>query len=289
MITRRQFMCGAAGVCCVSILDAGWKHAAAMSPPRIVSLDDFFSEMLVAMHQPPVAMTMRNGAPPPHLVQYLGELKSAGLHSAPDYEAIVSVQPDLIVGQAARFYAEEPLLRAIAPTLLLNEPSGDWRPFMKNFAVRLQLVDAARAAILDHDAKVADLRNRITDRAGSQRVLILRIRQRDIRVYGTLRRSGPVLYDDLGLRPHQLTPKDKANTTISPEVIPYLDADRIFLMAEDERRTSRIEETRIWQSLPAVQAGRVHKVNIAWWNQSTGPISASRVLDDVDRAFGVAP
>lgn len=273
---------------CAQVLDNQFSLATPVPPRRIVALDAFFAEMLAAMGAPPVAMTMRDGAPPPHLAAFLGNVTSLGLHSAPDFEAVIGARPDLILGQRARFAAEASLLNAIASTLLLDEPAGGWRSFMLALSMPLELEGPAATAIAHYDDRAKALREKLADAADAETVLLMRVRQRDIRVYGMLRRGGLVLQRDLGLKPHHLTPPDRDNVTVSAEIIPRLDADRLFLMVEDERRMGTIEAGPLWQGLPAVKAGRVCRVDIAWWNQSVGPVSFGRVLDDVAAAFGIA-
>lgn len=255
---------------------------------RIVALDAFFAEMLAAMGLPPVAMTMRaGGAPPPHLTELLGDIASVGLHSAPDYEAVIGMRPNLIVAQAHRFATEAELLGAIAPTLLQNEPAGDWRSFMMDLAAGVGRQAAAEQAISRYDRRAANLRAHLINLDPQPTVLLLRVRQKDIRIYGGPRRAGPVMYHDLGLVPHALTPRDRKHDTVSEEIIPRLDAGVLLLMAEDEARMSAIEETALWRRLPAVQNGQVHRVNMAWWNRSVGPISFGRILDDIAAVFGL--
>ena len=256
--------------------------------PRIVALDAFFAEMLAAMGLPPVAMTMRaGGTPPPHLAEALSDIASVGLHSAPDYEAVISMQPDLIVGQVHRFSTEAELLGSIAPTLLQNEPAGDWRSFMMDLARGVGRQVDAEQSISRYDRRAATLRAHLTRLDPQPTVLLLRVRQKDIRIYGGPRRAGPVMYDDLGLQPHVLTPRERKHATVSEEIIPRLDAGVLLLMAEDKARMSAIEETALWRSLPAVQNGQVHRVNMAWWNRSVGPISFGRIIDDVAAVFGL--
>ncbi|MDZ7851643.1 MAG: iron-siderophore ABC transporter substrate-binding protein [Halomonas sp.] len=280
-------------------LVAPWAYARVLRDPRdldvsenqkrIVALDAFFAEMLAAMGLPPVAMTMRaDGTPPTHLADALGDIASVGLHSVPDYEAVIGMRPDLIVGQAARFASEASLLGSIAPTLLLNEPADDWREFMTALSDGLGRRAEAEQAISAYDRRVANMRESLASRGRRPTVLLLRVRQKDIRIYGGERRAGLVMYRDLGLEPHALTPIDNKNITISMEIMPQIDADVLLLMAEDEARMSSIEQSELWRRLPAVQAGRVHRVNMTWWNRSVGPISFGRVLDDIGKVFGLS-
>lgn len=111
------------------------------------------------------------------------------------------------------------------------------------------------------------------------------MREKDIRVYGGARRAGPVLFEDLGLTPHESVALDDDHTEISMENILSLTADHIFLMVEDEAKMSVIESSELWQRLPAVAAGHVYRVNIEPWNQSVGPISFGVVIDAVQSAL----
>ena len=290
---RRLLIAIAAGLVAPSSLAQVVRDFASLAPvtpaQRVVALDAFFAEMFAAMGLPPVAMTMRaGGEPPPHLAPVLGNIASVGLHSAPDYEAVISAEPDLILGQAARFANESALLGSIAPTLLRNEPAADWRSFMMGLAGGVGRRAEAESAITRYDQRAATLRAALKDRTDQPTVLLLRVRQKDIRIYGGARRAGPVMYRDLGLLPHALTPLDRKHVTISEEVIPRIDADVLLLMAEDEDRMSRIEKTALWRGLPAVRAGQVHRVNMAWWNRSVGPISSERILEDIADVFGLS-
>jgi iron complex transport system substrate-binding protein len=56
-------------------------------------------------------------------------------------------------------------------------------------------------------------------------------------------------------------------------------------MVEDAEKMTTIEQSELWQRLPAVQAGHVYKVNIEPWNQSVGPISFAVIIDDVSAAL----
>jgi iron complex transport system substrate-binding protein len=290
-LTRRMFLTALCAGAFAPASDAQVLNAlaeiAARLPRRIVALDGFFAEMLASIGVPPVGMTMRSvGTPPPHLAPALGNVASVGLHSAPDYEAVIGLRPDLILGQAARFASEAELLGSIAPTLLMNEPSGDWRDFMMALAGGVGRRAEAEHVIAQYDRRAADLRADLSDLGHRSTVLLLRVRQKDIRIYGGERRAGQVIYRDLGLEPHRLTPLDGRSVTVSSEIIPQLDADILLLMAEDAARMSAIEGTALWRRLPAVRSGHVYRVNMAWWNESQGPISFGRILDDIAVVLG---
>ena len=74
------------------------------------------------------------------------------------------------------------------------------------------------------------------------------------------------------------------------ESLAQLDGDILLYMVgspyDDERDGTLEAETLanpLWQMLPAVKAGRAHKVDIATWMAFGGLASANRILDDVER------
>lgn len=270
------------------VKDARGEVEVPLAPGRIIALHNIFSEALVAMGTAPVGAVARSSGMPAHLRDALQDTRPVGDQDAPDFEAILALEPDLILSQADEIGDNYELLSAIAPTVLLDEPEGPWREWLHGLGETLGLVDEADAAIAAYDARAAEVKAQIAAVRPNDTVLLLRVREKDIRVYGGSRRSGPVLYQDLGLNPHPLVPLDVEHVTVSNEIIPQLTADHIFLMVEDEGKMAGIEGTALWQGLPAVQAGHVYRVNIEPWNQSTGPLSFARIVEDVAEHMGKA-
>ncbi|MFK4825592.1 ABC transporter substrate-binding protein [Paenochrobactrum sp. BZR 588] len=258
-----------------------------LAAKRIVALHNSFSESLIALGMAPAGAVERPQGAPVQLKAAMTETISVGDQSNPDYEKILILQPDLILSVGDVHSQNIDLLKAIAPVVSLREPEEDWRPWLIGLGDVLERQSQAEKLIDDYNQRVEKLRLTLLVEHKDETVLLMRVRQKDIRIYGTERRSGPVLYRDLQLTPHRLVPVGKNYEAISNELIGQMDADRIFLMVEDAERLGNIEKTALWQGLPAVKAGRVYKVNIEPWNQSSGPISASVIVDDVARAFGL--
>lgn len=270
------------------VRDARGEVEVPLEPTRIIALHNIFSEALVAMGVAPVGAVARASGMPEQLQHGLKDTQPVGEQNAPDFEAILALEPDLILAQADKIGDNYELLSAIAPTLLLDEPEGPWREWLHGLGEAIGHTKEADATIAAYDARAAEVKAEVAALHPDETVLLLRVREKDIRVYGGSRRSGPVLYQDLGLNPHPLVPLDVEHETVSNEIIPELTADHIFLMVEDETKMAGIEGTALWQGLPAVQAGHVYRVDIAPWNQSTGPISFSRIVEDVAEHLGKA-
>ena len=77
------------------------------------------------------------------------------------------------------------------------------------------------------------------------------------------------------------------------ESIPDMDGDRIFHFTYDngdgegDALANEVLEDPLWQSLSAVQAGRVHAVSDAIWNTAGGILAARLMLEDIARIYGV--
>lgn len=75
------------------------------------------------------------------------------------------------------------------------------------------------------------------------------------------------------------------------ESIPDMDGDRIFWFTwepgEGDALADDVLSDSLWQSLSAVQAGRVHGVSDAIWNSAGGILAARLMLEDVARIYGV--
>lgn len=261
---------------------------APLNPQRIVTLHNVFAEAVLVCGKTPVGTVEHGRGLPRHLQAALEGVKSVGQQGAPDFEAILSLQPDLILATSTVGGQSYPLLSAIAPSILIDEPNDDWRLWLLSLGRALGCEQAVTEEIEAYDRRVGEVASRLRASHPGETVLVLRVREKDIRIYGGGRRSGPVLYRDLGLTPHPLTPVDENSVTISNEIIPQLTADHIFLMVEDAGKMQGLQATALWQNLPAVKAEHVYEVDIEPWNQSSGPLSFRRIVDDVD-AFILGP
>ncbi|MTH65987.1 iron-siderophore ABC transporter substrate-binding protein [Paracoccus shanxieyensis] len=222
---------------------------------------------------------------------------STGFVAEPSLEAIVALQPDLILGltgDQAMASAIYPQLSQLAPTLLYG--STDWRGFyglLAGFTGKEQdIADQFRA----YDARLADIRARMPDRT----VSVLRITSWDFQVY----LDAPQTYapfailQQAGVRrsPYEVT-DDPGLSMKRPdwEELSQLDGDVLLYIVggtNDSDKDGRHEEVLanpLWQMLPAVKSGKVHRVSAATWMEFSGLASANRVLDDIERFVIAAP
>lgn len=284
------------GVACEGRLVEGAVHAAPLCvpahPQRVVVLDASFGLGIGLDVGLPVI-----GAPIDRMSDAALKARaegagvtSLGFVAEPSLEAIVALQPDMILG----FLGDEslasgiyPQLSQLAPTLLYT--SLDWQEFyrlMAGFTGR----EAEVARDLDaYHARLDDIRARMPDKT----VSVLRITSWDFQVY----LDGPVSYAPFEVMRQAGVKRSAYETTDDPalsmkrpdwEDLAALDGDVLLYIVggtNDSDKDGRHEEVLanpLWQMLPAVRAGHVHRVPAATWMEFSGLASAHRVLDDLE-------
>lgn len=262
-------------------------------PQRVVVLTNEGTEALLALGVTPVgAANSWNGDPWwDHIEEQMGAAEPVGMESAVNLELVAALQPDLILGNKQRHEEIYPQLTAVAPTVLSERLRGDWKVNFRLYAEALGLTGDAEEVIADYDARVDGLSGSL-GAALDEEVSVIRFLAGQIRIYQLDSFSGVVL-QDLGFdRPENQDVEDFAIRT-GKESIPDMDGDRIFYFTyesgngEGAAMRAEVLEDPLWQSLSAVQAGRVHEVNDGTWNTAGGVLAAQEMLDDIAEIYGV--
>lgn len=258
------------------------------NPQRIVVLDPTFSLGMALELELPVI-----GAP-------LTRMSDAALHEKavqrgitdlgsflePSLERVAALKPDLIIGSAMAESAY-PLLSRLAPTVLVS--AEDWKTYLAILARAGGQEHQAQELMAAYDARVQALRPRLP----STTVSVVRITPWDFQVYlDSPRAYGPfAVLRDLGIHRSAYETTDSSETLKRPdwEDLAALDGDVLLYIvggANSSATSGRHEEVLanpLWKMLPAVQAGRVHRLDAGTWMEFSGLSSAHRVLDDVER------
>jgi iron complex transport system substrate-binding protein len=262
-------------------------------PERVVVLTNEGTEALLALGVTPVgAANSWNGDPWwDHIAAAMGDAVPLGTESAVNLELVAALEPDLIIGNAQRHEEIYPQLSTIAPTVLSQELRGDWKINFRLYAEALGREEEAAEVIADYDAAVAELRAALGP-ALEEEVSVIRFLPGQIRIYQLDSFSG-VLLADLGFaRPEIQNVEDFAIFT-GKESIPDMDGDRIFHFTyetgdgEGDALARDVLSDPLWQSLSAVEGGRVHAVSDAIWNTAGGVLAARLMLRDIARIYGV--
>jgi iron-siderophore transport system substrate-binding protein len=273
-------------------------------PQRVVAVDRGAVDIAVAVGIKPAGVSDEI-EDFPYLAEQLKGVPFVGPPASPDFERILTLKPDLILGLDA--YLEEgkayARLSEIAPTFAARFGVGEtWREFSEELAVGLGGEQVLARLFDDYDAKVAALREDLGDKLDTT-VSIIRVDPAGgtaHMIYLAGMFCGNVVYNDVGLAvPPQLRKRAGDPATawtdferesiieISREEFRLAEADTIFVWSHsddvDEDLVQAVLDDPLFQQLDAVKAGRVHPTGTHWIQETiTG---ASMMLDDLRNAL----
>lgn len=265
-------------------------------PQRIIAGDDATLGNLFALGVTPVGAAANANSLPHHLADRMEGVVDVRGGDDINWEKVLSQKPDLFITFAGA--AEDPWNKesydaaaAALPTFGYVYDYVHLEGIQKNFtevarAVGKETEATERLAALDE--RLTDLKRRIAAAGLSGKtVSVLRVSEdgnRSIRV-GT---SESIAFRALGMaQPEGQTDPEQFRIDISEENLNLLDtADTLFVYVDDnaEGEQAKIESSPLWQTLPAVQADRVHFVSSGIWN-SADIIGFEHILDDIEKLF----
>lgn len=259
-------------------------------PQRIVVLGPYVLEPLLALNVQPIAFAdhimLHQGEydNPSQQIPYLGEritqpLANVGLAYSPSIEALLKVQPDLILGTDSNADQYETLSK-IAPTLLLK-----WSDTEKTLRAVAEAVDRSKQAeqlLTETNQQIAASRETFAPVVAAQpKVLLLSSSQlQEINLGNSAHGRCSSLIEELGFQlvaPPGFDDATEALVPISLETLPQLNkADSIILLGSNFGEPNQLhgtndfekhqladlkqawQENAVAQSLSASQAGRVY-------------------------------
>ncbi|MBD8067144.1 iron-siderophore ABC transporter substrate-binding protein [Devosia sp. PTR5] len=263
------------------------------NPQRVVVLTNEGTEALLAVDVTPVGAVKSWLGDPwyDHIADQMSDVTVVGEESAVNLEVLVSLQPDLILGNKMRHEKIYEQLSAIAPTVLSERLRGDWKVNMALYTDAVGKGEEGKAELARFDARVAKLRDELGD-AVNEKISVARFMAAQTRIYFKDSFSGLIL-DEIGFaRPASQDKADFAEE-ITKERIPEFEGDRLVYFTYETGDGAGDTQARdwtgdpLWQNLDVVKAGKVYPVSDAIWNTAGGVIAANLMLDDIEKIYGV--
>ena len=203
-----------------------------------------------------------------------------GGRAAPDLEAILALQPDLILVNRAILRPEiHRLYTRIAPTVVTKGNGLNWKVDFLLLADALGRRQQAQAWLDRFHAEAAAHAARLREGAAPT-VSFLQSSRARMRVMGTRSFAGGIA-EDMGLaRPaSQRFPRNSQD--LSAEMLDLADADWLFHAS----RGKGLDQSPLWSRLGAVHAGRAVEVDLDAFYLNAGPTAARTVLATLQRAI----
>lgn len=203
-------------------------------------------------------------AVPKYLEKDLAGATVVGSKKEPNTEAMLSLNPDVILGTSKWDEAQISNYNKIATTFPYSHISTNWKENLLLFGQLAGKEPEAQKALKDYDTKLASTKELIANsELKDKKVLIIRVRG-GLTVYPAGVYLNPSLYEDFGFTVPKELNSIEAQTTITYETLAEWNPDMIFLQfADDENKETpellqEILDNPIFNSTTAAKTNNVH-------------------------------
>lgn len=261
-------------------------------PKRIVTLDPLITLGLLIELKAPVVATPYMAITEDEVLDVVKAQKMVDLGNPrePSLERVAALKPDLIIGSAEAHSAIYEQAAKIAPTALFKHM--DWKKYLQRLSEVTGREGVANAALMAYDTRVGGIRERMKDkdltvstvRFAPDRFVVFLDGPEAYAPFAVLREAGVkrTAYETVTDYTIVKRPDWEELANLDGDVLLYVSASG-FESGPDDALEKQVTGNPLWQLLPAVQAGRAHRVDRGPWQSFYGIGSANRILDDVER------
>ena len=264
-------------------------------PMKVVALSEIDFDISLALGASSVGTVNGRGQNGhPHYLEtseYAATIKTipiVGDIGRPNMEAIIKLQPDLILTAPSRPEVVM-VLRKIAPTFVSHKNGEPWKDVFNRVAVSLNREAEAKTFMAKYEQELTDAKAKLGNKVG-QTVSIVRWNPNGPAFMYQDSFASLVLRDLGFTRPEpQKIPGQKHSMPVSFEALNIIDADWLFIGTLDPKgdAASAMQEMHnnaAFKRLNAVKANQYYTVDGSMWTSIGGPIAA---LDIVRKARDV--
>lgn len=260
------------------------------TPQRVVALGDSALDATLSLGIQPVGTLASRGGNdvPDYLKTKAGKITLVGSVREPNLEAILRLQPDLVLASSdlsRELYAK---LSLMAPTVVpTGTASQDWRDTYMTYAQALGRKEQGQQRIVEIEQRSAELRRRLPQ---NQEVSVVRWNPQGPVIMSSHLFVGQLL-NELGLRANELAAAQAQkphSDVLSLENLSRINADWIFLATLNPDGRKALDDARkqpAFTRLKAVADDHVVTVDGQIWSSSSGYLAAQQVLDDVEKVL----
>ncbi|MCK9494346.1 MAG: ABC transporter substrate-binding protein [Dehalococcoidia bacterium] len=198
-----------------------------------------------------------------------------------DFEALIQLDPELIIGRDFQLEQALEQLTAIAPILPIRL-DDHWRLALTRLADWLERRLHVDAELAKYDEQVAAIQERHAGRLTTAKVALLEYGVSDRTFYRNPHYVQALTLQDLGGRENTFLSELPGNSFSIEQLGELNDVEAILVCGYGDAH-ERLEEEALWQRLPAVAAGRVVKTDIR--TNYGGLYAATGCLDLWDRVY----
>ncbi|MBT2289547.1 AraC family transcriptional regulator [Paenibacillus albidus] len=280
---------GNAAAATKTYMDSKGEVTIPMNPERIIDLTGSAIGNLLVLDVKPIAAADGSLKNPFHEGR-LEHIINVG--AEPNAEAILELDPDLIITFDYIEESQYEQLAQIAPVVRLKYGSGTPQDLLLEFGKITRKEAAAQQWIEEWNAKIAEVKPEITKVVGDKTVSILQPYAKGIYAWGDKGgRGGEILYGDLELKAPDIIQKtlidgEEFGGDLSIELLPEYAGDYIFTSnwGWDDGDANVVYGSKVWKSLPALKNNQVFFIDEkgSYYND---PISLDAQLKFIVESF----
>ena len=201
---------------------------------------------------------------PEYVASDLGkDVVNVGDKFSPNVELLTGLKPDVILGSSKFDDSVTANLEKIAPTINVSHLSGSWKDNLVLLGELSGKKEKADELIKEYEKDLEKLKENHKE-ISDQSIVILRVRDGELCMYGNQVYYNPMFYDEVGFKKPTEIDKVKGQETISVEQFSKINPDILlvqFAAGENKGHENFVDELKsnpVFKSMKAVKNDKVY-------------------------------
>lgn len=256
-------------------------------PKRIVILNNLYGEILQPLGMTPVGATTAQADSQEFSTLFKdayqkADVVSVGWQKTPDLEKIAELKPDLILMTVHQKDLYDKLSQ-IAPTVgyqINTEENWDYHEVALKVADIFDKKADMQKVLDDVDTQQANFANKVENTFGDQKLMYVRVTDKDIRYYGYGRFG--YLYETYKFNRAEDFDPESMYEVIDTEKLKDLDPDLLIIQADSQQLLdSKLKNSAVWSNLKAVQNDKVIYADYSTYMLGFGVVSQEAIMKQI--------
>lgn len=210
-------------------------------------------EDMVVLNVHPVGAIAIGGKFPELYASVTDKAESIGEKIKPNFEKILELNPDVILGSTKFPEEVQSKLEKIAPTILVSHISTNWESNLNLLAELTGKQADAEKILSTYKADIEAAKSTLTEKLQDQKVAAIRIRGGQAYVYPKEVFLNAVLYGELGLAVPNEVAKAKSQEAISVEQLADMNPDYLFVQFSTDENADEPNALEDFKKNPIIQ------------------------------------
>lgn len=210
-------------------------------------------EDMVVLDVHPVGAIAIGGKFPELYASVTDKAESIGEKIKPNFEKILELNPDVILGSTKFPEEVQSKLEKIAPTILVSHISTNWESNLNLLAELTGKQADAEKILSTYKANIEAAKSTLTEKLQDKKVAAIRIRGGQAYVYPKEVFLNAVLYGELGLAVPNEVAKAKSQEAISVEQLADMNPDYLFVQFSTDENADAPNALEDFKKNPIIQ------------------------------------